>query len=73
VPVLAINIIGFKFIEERQCGVLINSLEPDEIRRGIEKIMGNYWFYETNTKLAAVHFSFDKAVKPYLDYVDNGK
>lgn len=73
VPVLAINIVGFKFVEEMQCGVLINSLEADEIRRGIDKIISNYSFYEANTKNAAIHFSFDKAVKPYLDYVDKGK
>ncbi len=68
VPVLAINIMGFKFIEEMQCGVLINSLQPEEIKKGIEKILDNYSFYEANTKIAAKHFSFDKAVKPYLYY-----
>ena len=73
VPVLAINIIGFRFVEELQCGILINSLHPDEIRRGIEEILNNYSFYEANTKTAAIHFSFDKAVKPYLDYVNKGK
>ncbi len=72
VPVLAINISGFKFLEEMNCGVLINSLEADDIRNGIEKILSNYNFYEKNTIVAAKHFSFDKAVKPYLDYVGAG-
>ena len=69
VPVLGINIIGFKFIEDMQCGVLINSLAVEEIRKGVEKILKNYSFYEANTKTAAKHFSFDKAIKPYIDYI----
>ena len=69
VPVIAINIIGFKFIEEMQCGVLINDLTPESIRAGIEKIRSNYSYYRTNTQIAAAHYSFDKAVKPYMDYV----
>jgi glycosyltransferase involved in cell wall biosynthesis len=72
VPVLAIDIIGFKFVEEMQCGVLIPNLEPATIRAGIEKIRSAYAFYEANTKAAAKYFSFDKALQPYLDYTDNG-
>ena len=73
VPVLAINIIGFKFIEEMNCGVLINDLKPESIRAGIEKIRSDYNHYRANTQIAAAHYSFDKAVQPYLDYVKEGK
>ncbi|MCY7290620.1 MAG: hypothetical protein LH615_00405, partial [Ferruginibacter sp.] len=69
VPVLAIDIVGFKFVEEFNCGVLIKTLTVEAIRNGIEKMLENYQLYEANTKIAAMHFSFDKAVQPYLDYV----
>ena len=69
VPVLAIDIIGFKFIEKMQCGVLIRDLRPETIRAGIEQLRSRYAFYEGNTLAAARHFSFDKALQPYLDYV----
>ena len=71
VPVLAIDIIGFKFIEEMQCGVLIPDLRPETIRAGIEQLRNRYSFYESNTLAAAKHFSFDKALQPYLEYVNN--
>jgi len=71
VPVLAIDIIGFKFVTEMQCGVLIPDLEPETIRAGINKIRSAYAFYEANTGAAAKHFSFDKALKPYLEYVNS--
>jgi len=70
VPVLAIDIVGFKFIEEFNCGVLIKTLDVEAIRKGVEKILVNYQLYEANTKAAAMYFSFDKAIQPYLDYVD---
>lgn len=73
VPVLAINIIGFKFIEEMNCGVLINDLKPESIRAGIEKIRSKYDYYRQNTQIAAAYYSFDKAVKPYIDFVRSGK
>ena len=72
VPVLAIDIIGFKFIEEMQCGVLIPDLRPETIRAGIEQLRSRYAFYESNTLAAAKHFSFDKALQPYLDFVTRG-
>ena len=73
VPVLAIDIVGFKFVKEFNCGVLIKNLDVESIRNGVEKILENYQSYEANTKKAAMHFSFDKAVQPYLDYVNEKK
>ncbi len=70
VPVLAVDITGFKFIDEMACGVLIKDLSTESIRAGIEKIRGNYNFYAANTITAAKHFSFDKAVQPYIDYLE---
>ena len=69
IPIIANDTIGFKPVKEKNCGVLIPDLQPDTIRAGIEKIRSNYAYYASNTKPAAKHFSFDKAIQPYLDYV----
>lgn len=66
VPVVASNIIGFKFVNEFQCGVLIDDLSPEEIHRAICKIREDYKLYVENTIKAAKFYSFDKAIAPYL-------
>jgi glycosyltransferase involved in cell wall biosynthesis len=72
VPVVASDIIGFKFVPEFQCGILINDLSPEEINKAICKIRENYSFYVINAIKAAKFYSFDKAVKPYLQFI-NGR
>ena len=67
VPVVANNIIGFQFVSEYQCGVLIDDLSPETINNAIIKIRNQYNFYVENAITAAQHFSFDKSVKPYVD------
>ena len=69
IPVLASDISGFLFVNEFECGVLIANLGADQMQEAIEKIRGNYAEYCTNAIKAAKYFSFDKAVKPYLDFV----
>ena len=71
-PVLAVDIPGFQFINEFECGVLIKNLEATTIREAIVQIRGNYEIYSANALHAAKHFSFDKAVQPYLDFVITG-
>jgi len=70
VPVVASNILGFRFVEEFQCGILIDGLAEDDIRKAISVIRGNYAFYVENAIRAARHYSFDKALLPYLDYIE---
>jgi hypothetical protein len=69
VPVVANNIIGFAFVTELKCGVLINDLSEEKIREAIQKIRNNYAVFAANAIFAAKHFSFDKMVQPYLDFV----
>ena len=64
------NIEGFNFVNEFQCGVQAVSLDEDAIRNAVLEIRSNYPLYVENAKKAARHFSFDKAVKPYLDFVE---
>jgi hypothetical protein len=69
VPVVASNILGFKFINEFQCGILIDDLSPEEIHRAVCKIREDYRFYVENAIKAAKFYSFDKAIEPYLKLI----
>ncbi|MEK7449437.1 MAG: hypothetical protein AAB019_08135 [Planctomycetota bacterium] len=69
VPVICNDIIGFDFVNEFKCGVLIKNLSETEIRNAVLQIRGNYQYYVTNATKAAMHFSFDKSIKPYLEYI----
>lgn len=69
VPVVASNILGFKFVNEFKCGILIDELSPHEINKAIGKIRENYKFYVENAIKAAKFYSFDKAIEPYLKLI----
>jgi hypothetical protein len=70
VPVVCSDIIGFKFVNEFQCGVTIGHVREDDIRAAILKIRSNYDFYVKNAIKAARHYDFDAAVAPYLESID---
>ena len=70
VPVVCSNIIGFQFVKDFECGILINDLNEKTIRGAIIKIRENFNFYVKNTQRAAEFYSFDKSISPYLDFID---
>ena len=70
VPAIGSNIIGFKFINEFKCGILIDDLLPETIKKAVDTIRSNYQFYMNNAIVAAKHYSFDKAIKPYLELIE---
>ncbi len=71
VPVVCSDIIGFNFVNQFKCGVLISHLKPEKINEAIQIIRNNYAEYVANAITAAKHFSFDKAVMPYLEFIKN--
>jgi glycosyltransferase involved in cell wall biosynthesis len=71
VPVVAIDIVGFAFVKELKCGVLIPDLSPEKIREAILEIRNAYSAFAANTIAAAKHFSFEKMARPYIDFVKN--
>ena len=73
VPVICSDIIGFKFVTQFKCGVLIPDLNPEKINEAVKEIRNNYAEYVAKAIIAAKHFSFDKAVKPYLDFIKNNQ
>lgn len=70
-PVIACNIPGFDFVKEFGAGVLINDYEPPTILEAIKKIEANYQTFSKACYTAAGHFSFDKAVVPYINYLES--
>ena len=71
VPVVGLDILGLKPVKEFDCGVLIKDLEPESIKSAIGKIERNFDYYSQNCLKAASHYSFDKAAKPFVDYLLN--
>jgi hypothetical protein len=48
---------------------MIPDLSVEKIRDAVTTIRSNYQLYADNAIIAAKHFSFDKAVQPYLDFI----
>ncbi len=71
IPVICNDIIGFQFISENSCGVLIKRLDNDSIRIATEQIRKNYKEYSQNCINYAKQVSFDRAIEPYLQYLRN--
>jgi glycosyltransferase involved in cell wall biosynthesis len=71
VPVICNDIPGFDFVRSFQCGELLTDMSPDSIRKVVLKIRADYPSYVDRSKQAAKHFSFDKAIQPYVDYIES--
>ena len=69
VPVIACNIPGFKLVEEFNAGVLIDDFKATTIFEAMKKIEADYESYRQGCYAAARHFSFDKCVAPYIDFL----
>jgi glycosyltransferase involved in cell wall biosynthesis len=70
VPVVCSDILGFKFVNEFECGILVAGLGEAEIRAAILKVRENYDFYVNNALKAARHYDFDSAIAPYFDLIE---
>ena len=69
VPVIATNIPGMQSVLEFNTGVLVEDMSPASIKNAVDAIEANYDTMCENCLRAAAHFSFDKAVQPFLDYI----
>ncbi|HTR31920.1 MAG TPA: hypothetical protein VMH27_21755 [Puia sp.] len=70
VPVVCSDILGFRFVDEFKCGILVDDLSEKEIRSAIGRIRENYAFYVDNALKAARYFDFDRAIAPYLALIE---
>ena len=71
VPVICNKIIGFEFVTEFGCGICIDSFGPDTIQSAVEEIRLRYKDFVQAAINAAKHYSFDKAVIPFLESTKN--
>lgn len=70
VPVICNNIPGFDFVDEFGCGIRLDQFDAATIQSAVEKIRANYDQYVSGAIRAAKHFSFDTAVKPFIDFIE---
>ena len=68
-PVIACKIPGFDFVESFGCGVLIDNYEPATIANAVKLIEAEHKKYSDACIEAAKHFSFDKSVNPYIEFL----
>lgn len=71
VPVVCNDIIGFQFIKDKNCGVLVKDMEPQTIKNAIDQIRENYQLFSDNARMVAQEVSFDKMVQPFISYLKN--
>ncbi len=71
VPVIGNNLPGLKVIEDFGAGILIDDFGPETIHKAITTIKSNYDFYRDNCLKAAEHYSFDRHVAPYAEFIIN--
>jgi glycosyltransferase involved in cell wall biosynthesis len=69
VPVIACNIPGFQFVREFGAGILIDDYRPLTIYNAVKRIEADYDSMQMACYQAARHFSFDKTVKPFIEFL----
>jgi glycosyltransferase involved in cell wall biosynthesis len=69
VPVIVCNIIGFKFIEENNAGVLINDYKVETILAAVKKIEANYQQYSQNAYKTFENTCFDVNIGTVLNFL----
>lgn len=68
-PVIACKIPGFDFVKDFGCGILIENYQPETIMNAVNLIESDYKKYSDACIEAAKHFSFDKSVRPYIEFL----
>ena len=71
-PVIALDIPGFKIINDYAAGVLLREPTPENIDKAIEQIRSSYNNYSANAKEAAKNYCFKKDFLPFLEHVNGG-
>lgn len=71
VPVIGINIIGLKSVTDFNAGVLIDSVNEQNIKEAIKTIESNYTVYSQNCIKASIEFDFKKGFNTFINNIDN--
>lgn len=69
VPVVGSDLPGLSSVKEFETGVLINDFSPRSIKQAIDAISRDQARLSENCFKAAEYYSFDKALKPFEDFL----
>ncbi|MEJ7768915.1 MAG: hypothetical protein WKF89_13955 [Chitinophagaceae bacterium] len=70
-PVIVNDIRGLNVVNEFKCGVMIKEMDPETIYAAVTEIETHYETYSANCILAAKHYSFDKNIAPFIDFLQS--
>jgi glycosyltransferase involved in cell wall biosynthesis len=70
VPVIGVNIPGLKPVVDFRAGLLIDDLAPESIFEAVERIINNYDSMVKGCFDAAMYFSFDARVQPFIEFLN---
>ncbi len=73
VPVVGSDLPGLASVREFEAGVLIPEFTPDAIKQAIDIIIPDCARMKANCLRAAEHFSFDKAIAPFVRFLAAGR
>ncbi|MEO6405769.1 MAG: hypothetical protein ABIY51_07135 [Ferruginibacter sp.] len=71
VPVIGNKLDGLKPVEKFDAGILVDDFNPATILNAVNKIKSNYAYYQENCYKAATHYSFDRAIEPFVQELVN--
>ncbi len=71
VPVIAPNIIAFKFLEDTESGILVDNYNPDTLYNAVIRIESNYEHYSKNAYKTFDLFSFEVNAIPFMNFLKN--
>jgi len=69
VPVIGTDVVGLKSVRDFNAGILVRDHSSKAIRDAIDQISQKFDFYRQNCLSAATNFDFERAAKPYKDFL----
>ncbi|HNW90494.1 MAG TPA: hypothetical protein PKN48_12585 [Bacteroidales bacterium] len=69
-PVIANNMSGLKFIEDTQCGKLIDYISSIQIKAAIDAIERDYEHFAKNAKSFSKENDFETQINPFIKYLE---
>lgn len=67
IPVIGNDIIGLRPVSERNAGVLLSSVDSEQIRRAVTEIMSNYDFFSKNAQDASIRYDFGTRFNQFIN------
>jgi glycosyltransferase involved in cell wall biosynthesis len=68
-PVIVNNIRGLNVVNEFRCGIMIDNMDPESIYSAVLEIEKDYETFSNNCIKAAKHYSFDKNIAPFIEFL----